>query len=31
VFADRTSLLSADDFLAHQWADGAGDRQALLD
>jgi hypothetical protein len=31
LFADRASLLSADDFLTHAWVDGAGDRQVLLD
>jgi hypothetical protein len=31
LFADRPSLLSADDFLNYPWADGAGNRQGLLD
>lgn len=31
LFADRVSLLSAEDFLSHAWADGAGERQGLIE
>jgi Replication-relaxation len=30
LFADRASLLRADDFMANQWRDAAGDLQTLL-
>lgn len=31
LFADRAALHSAEDFLGHQWVDGAGDRQGLIE
>jgi hypothetical protein len=31
LFADRRTLFSAEDFLEHQWLDGAGQRHRLID
>jgi Replication-relaxation len=31
LFADRTTLLSDDDFLGHMWIDGVGNQQTLLE